>query len=384
LAGPLDGVRVVEIGGIGPGPFAAMLLGDMGAEVIRVDRPSAIRRNRARNLDVMLRNRRSIAVDMKSRPGRDVVLDLLPEADVLIEGFRPGVMERLGLGPEACLERNARLIYGRMTGWGQDGPYSTKAGHDINYIALAGVLAHCARQGEAPVPPLNLVGDFGGGGLLLALGVVCALLESQRSGTGQVVDAAMVDGAALMMTLFWGMRDMGQFDDNRPGTNLIDTGAPFYDAYQCKDGKYVSVGSIEPQFYRTLLERLGLDGDQSFAADQMDRESWPALKDAVAAQFRTRTRDEWCSIFEDSDACFAPVLAMTEAAEHPHNIARNTFVEAHGQRQPNAAPRFSRSAPELRLAPPRPGEHTREILMKLGMSDGQVDALIAEGAVVQG
>ncbi len=384
MAGPLEGVRVVEIGGIGPGPFAAMLLGDMGAEIIRVDRPSAICRNRLRNLDIMLRNRRSIAVDMKSPLGRSVVLDLLPAADVLIEGFRPGVMERLGLGPDACLERNARLIYGRMTGWGQDGPYSSKAGHDINYIALAGVLAHCAREGAAPVPPLNLVGDFGGGGLLLTLGVVCALLETHRSGVGQVVDAAMVDGAALMMTLFWGMRDMGQFDDSRPGTNLIDTGAPFYDVYQCRDGKYVSVGSIEPQFYTTLLEQLGLDGDPSFAADQMDRASWPVLKDTIAAQFRTRTRDEWCSIFEGTDACFAPVLTMAEAAEHPHNMARDTFVEAHGQRQPNTAPRFSRTQPELRLAPPRPGEHTRDILAELGMSEEQVDALIAEGAVVQG
>jgi alpha-methylacyl-CoA racemase len=384
MAGPLDGVLVVEIGGIGPGPFAAMLLGDMGAEVIRVDRPSATRGNRPRNLDVMLRNRRSIAIDMKCAQGRDTVLSLVPAADVLIEGFRPGVMERLGLGPEACLERNPRLVYGRMTGWGQDGPYSAAAGHDINYIALAGVLAYCAREGQAPVPPLNLVADFGGGGMLLALGIVCALLERGRSGAGQVIDAAMVDGSALMMTLFWGMRDMGLFDDSRPGTNLIDTGAPFYDVYQCKDGSYISVGSIEPQFYRMLLQHLELDRDPSFAARQMDRTNWPVLKKSIAARFRTKTRDEWCGILEGTDVCFAPVLTMTEAAEHPHNVARGTFVAAHGQRQPNAAPRFSRTRPELRRPAPRPGEHSRAILAELGMGDEQVDALLAAGAVVQG
>jgi alpha-methylacyl-CoA racemase len=302
-------------------------------------------------------------------------------ADGLIEGFRPHVMERLGIGPEVCLERNPRLVFGRMTGWGQSGMLAEAAGHDINYISLAGALAHFGRQGQAPVPPLNMVGDFGGGGMLLAFGVVCALLEAQRSGHGQVVDAAMVDGAAVLMSMFWSFRSIGLFDESQRGTNLLDTGAHFYDVYECSDGQYVSIGSIEPQFYAELMRLTGLDGDAEFTR-QMDKSAWPHLKQRLAEVFATKTRDEWSELMEATDVCFAPVLTMTEAAQHPHNVERGTFVDVAGTVQPAPAPRFSRTAAEITRAPAHPGQHSAEILRDWGIDAARIDALIASGAVV--
>jgi alpha-methylacyl-CoA racemase len=379
--GPLQGVKVIELAGIGPGPFCAMLLADMGAEVIRVERAAAVRGGDPDQppKDVLLRNRRSIGVDLKNPAGAEVVLRLVERADVLIEGFRPGVTERLGLGPEACLARNPRLVYGRMTGWGQDGPYAQAAGHDINYIALAGALEPIGRRGQAPVPPLNLVGDFGGGGMFLAFGVVCALLESRSSGQGQVVDAAMVDGAAVLMSMFWGLRAQGFWSPER-GTNLLDTGAHFYDVYECADGGYVSIGSIEPQFYAELLRLSGL-GDDPDLTPQMDRARWPAMKEKVAALFRTRTRDEWCKIMEHTDVCFAPVLSLAEAPDHPHNRARGTFCEVAGVTQPSPAPRFSRTGPELGRPPAHPGQHTDEVLAGHGFGPEEIAQLRQDGAV---
>jgi alpha-methylacyl-CoA racemase len=298
-------------------------------------------------------------------------------ADALIEGFRPGVTERLGLGPDVCLARNPRLVYGRMTGWGQDGPYAQGAGHDINYIALAGCLAHIGRRGEAPTPPINLVGDFGGGGMLLAVGVLAALLEASRSGRGQVVDAAMVDGAALLMTAFHAPTALGSWRER--GTNRIDTGSHFYDVYECADGEYVSIGSIEPQFYAELRRLAGLDGPEWDA--QGDRKRWPELKERIAEVFRTKTRDEWCKIMDATDVCFAPVLTIPEAYEHPHNVARNTFVESGGFRQPAPAPRFSRTAPEIAGPPAHPGQHTDDVLARFGFSEEDVAQLRESGAV---
>jgi alpha-methylacyl-CoA racemase len=383
MPGPLAGYRIIELAGIGPGPFAAMLLADMGADVIRVDRTQAVRGPApdTPHRDVMLRGRRSVAIDLKHADGVATLLDLVEAADALLEGFRPGVMERLGAGPDECLARNPRLVYGRMTGWGQDGPYAQAAGHDINYISLAGALAHFGRAGQAPVPPLNLIGDFGGGGMFLAYGVVCALLEAQRSGAGQVVDAAMVDGSAVLMTMFWGFSQLGMFDERARGTNLLDTGAHFYDVYRCADGEYVSIGSIEPQFYAELLRLAGLDGDAQFAA-QMDRAAWPGLKERLADLFATKTRDEWCALMEHTDVCFAPVLTMSEAAKHPHNVERATFVELDGMVQPAPAPRFTRTVPEVARPPAHPGQHTRDALADWGIPPERIDALLAAGAVV--
>ncbi len=380
--GPLAGTRIIEIAGIGPGPFAAMMLADMGAEVIRVERTQAVRGPApdAAHWDVLLRGRRNIAIDLKSEEGVEVLLGLVKKADALIEGFRPGVMERLGVGPEDCAKVNPKLVYGRMTGWGQDGPYGPRAGHDINYIALAGALAHFARKGEAPVPPLNMVGDFGGGGMFLAFGVVCALLEAKTSGKGQVVDAAMVDGSAALMSMFWGFKNIGMFDENAPGTNLLDTGAHFYDVFECKDGKFVSIGSIEPQFYALLLETTGLQGDERFA-NQMDKTRWEDLKEVLRGVFMTKTRDEWCQIMEGTDICFAPVLTMSEAAQHPHNVERQTFLTLDGVTQPAPAPRFSRTTPTISTRPAHPGEHTREILADWGFENSKIDSLIASKAV---
>jgi alpha-methylacyl-CoA racemase len=372
--GPLEGVKVIEIAGIGPGPFAAMMLCDMGAEVVRVERaPTRRPADPAQPpLDVMGRGRRSVSVDLKHPQGVETVLRLVEGADVLTEGFRPGVMERLGLGPETCLARNPGLVYGRMTGWGQEGPLASAAGHDINYIALAGALHPIGRAGEAPVPPLNLVGDFGGGGMLLAFGVVCALVERGRSGRGQVVDAAMVDGAAVLMTLMHGLRAMGFWKDER-GANLLDTGAHFYDVYETKDGKYVSVGSIEPQFYAQLLELGGLrDAD---LPPQMDRARWPEAKERIREVFLGKTQEEWCQIMEGSDVCFAPVLTMGEAPEHPHNKHRGTFVRVAGVTQPGPAPRFSRTAAEIARPPAHPGQHTDEVLREFGFSDEELARL---------
>ena len=378
--GPLEGVRVIEIAGIGPGPFCAMMLADMGADVIRVDRAATVRGGDpdVPPADVMNRGRRSIGVDLKSPEGVETVLRLVEGADALIEGFRPGVAERLGIGPDECLARNPRLAYGRMTGWGQDGPYAPTAGHDINYIALAGALESFGRAGEAPVPPLNMVGDFGGGGMLLAFGVVCAIVEARTSGSGQVVDAAKVDGAATLMTFVHGLAAMGVWHDER-GTNMLDTGAHFYDVYETSDGEYVSIGSIEPQFYAELREKLGLDDEEWDA--QMDRASWPDKKARIAAVFRTRTRDEWCDLLEGSDVCFAPVLSFVEAPSHPHNVARGTFTEVAGVVQPRPAPRFSRTDGGIRRPPPHAGQHTDEVLADAGFSADELASLRASGAV---
>ena len=382
MAGPLSGYRIVEIAGIGPGPFAAMMLADMGAEVIRVDRAQSVRgpAPEAPFFDLLQRGRKNIAIDLKNPQGVETLLQLIEKADAVIEGFRPGVMERLGIGPDVCLARNPKLVFGRMTGWGQEGMYGQAAGHDINYISLAGALAHFARPGETPLPPLNMVGDFGGGGMFLAYGVVCALLEAQKSGKGQVVDTAMVDGAAVLMTMFWAFKSIGMHDENNPGTNLLDTGAHFYDAYRCKDDKFISIGSIEPQFYAELLRLTGLDADPEFAS-HMDRTKWSSLKPKVTAVYATKTQAEWCAIMEATDVCFAPVLTMSEAAQHPHNKERNTFVESHGVMQPAPAPRFSRTKTSLDQPPAHPGQHTSEVLTAWGIGD--VESLIASGAIKQ-
>jgi len=370
--GPLTGIRVVEMAGLGPGPFAGMMLADMGADVIRIERPGTTPLFPEPKFDVMNRGRRSLILDVKKPEGVEAVLDLVEQADALIEGFRPGVMESLGLGPESCLERNPRLVYGRVTGWGQDGPLAHAAGHDINFIALAGALHSCGHRGERPVPPLNMVGDFGGGGMLLAFGVVCALLEAQRSGEGQIIDAAMVDGTASLMALIHGMLACGFWRDER-GVNLVDSGAHFYDTYETADGKWVAVGSIEPHFYALLLDRVGID-DPEFEV-QLDPTKWPELREKLAAVFKTRTRDQWCEIMEGTDACFAPVLSLEEAPEHPHNVARETFVEVDGVRQPAPAPRFSRTPGQIASPPPNPGEHTESVLRDWGFSEIRISEL---------
>jgi alpha-methylacyl-CoA racemase len=367
--GPLKGIKIIELAGIGPGPFCAMLLSDLGAEVIRVDR---IENAGQKNAGALLRGRRSIAVDLKNPRGVATVLKLVDKADALLEGFRPGVTERMGLGPDVCLKRNPRLVYGRMTGWGQDGPMSQAAGHDINYIALTGALHSVQREGGPPVPPLNLVGDFGGGALYLAVGVLAALLEARSSGKGQVVDTSMVDGAAHLMMMFYEMRATGFWTDT-PGTNLLDTGAPFYDAYETKDGKYVSLGSIEPKFYAELLRLSGLEKEE--LPPQMDRTQWPALKRRVAEVMRTKTREEWCRIMEGSDVCFGPVLTLAEAPKHRHNVARQTFIEVGGVVQPAPAPRFSRTQNDAPRPPAIPGENGAEILSDWGFSSDEIGGL---------
>jgi alpha-methylacyl-CoA racemase len=378
--GPLKGVKVLEVAGIGPGPFAAMMLADMGAEVLRIDRAGSVRGGDPARppLDPLARGRRSVGIDLKQPDGVELLLELVEGADGLLEGFRPGVAERLGFGPEVCLARNPTLVYGRMTGWGQDGPYAHTAGHDINYIALAGALAHLGRAGEPPTPPINLVGDFGGGGMLMAFGMVCGLLETSRSGQGQVIDAAMVDGAALLMTMMHGFAAMGMWNDER-GTNLLDTGAHMYDVFETSDGKWVSIGSLEPQFYAELLDKLPVDPAEF--ANQHDRSAWPVMKEKLAAVFRTRTRDEWCEVFEGSDVCFAPVLTMREAQDHPHNRQRNTFVEVAGLPQPAPAPRFSRTPAGLPTAPPHAGQHTDAALADWGVDAGRLRDL-RSGCVV--
>ena len=378
--GPLAGFKMIEMAGIGPGPFCAMVLADLGAEVIRVDRAAAASGGDPDTppADILNRGRRSVAIDLKHPDGVATVLDLVAGADAIIEGFRPGVMERLGLGPDVCLERNPRLVYGRMTGWGQDGPYAHTAGHDINYIALSGALDPVGRRGGPPTPPLNMVGDFGGGAMLLALGLCAALLETSRSGQGQVIDAAMVDGSALLTTMFHSFIAMGIWEDER-GSNMLDTGAHFYDAYETADGEYVSVGSIEPQFYAELLEHTGLEGEE--LPWQHDRAQWPALKDRIAEIFKQKTRAEWCEIMEGTDVCFAPVLSLTEAPEHPHNQHRGTFVEVAGIVQPGPAPRFSRTPGEVRCPPPHAGQHTDEALADWGLPADRIAELRASGAV---
>ena len=380
MPGPLAGLKIIEIAGIGPGPFCAMMLADMGAEVIRVDRAQSVMGGdpAAPPADVLNRGRRSIGVDLKNPDGVEAVLSLIETADGLIEGLRPGVMERLGLGPDAALARNPKLVYGRMTGWGQDGPYAPSAGHDINYIALAGALEPIGRRGEAPVPPLNLVGDFGGGGMLLAYGLVCGLLNAQRSGEGQVVDAAMVDGAAVLMTMFHAFRAMGIWEDER-GTNLLDTGAHFYDVYETSDGKYVSIGSIEPQFYAELLRLTGLEAED--LPYQHDKGEWPALKVRLAGIFKTKTRDAWCEVMEGTDVCFAPVLSLAEAPQHPHNVHRGTFVELNGVVQPAPAPRFSGTPATVARPPAHAGQHTDEVLADWGFDPDRIAKLRSANAI---
>jgi alpha-methylacyl-CoA racemase len=374
--GPLKGIKIIEMAGIGPGPFCGMVLADLGAEVIRVDRASA--KGTGSRQEASNRGKKSIAVDLKSKEGVEIVLKLVQEADAIFEGFRPGVMERLGLGPEECMELNESLVYGRMTGWGQDGPLANAAGHDINYISLSGALAAIGRPGSPPVPPLNLIGDFGGGGMLLALGLVSALLESKQSGKGQVVDAAMTDGSALLMTMIYTMQSSGFWKDSM-GSNMLDGGAHFYDTYECSDGKFISLGSIEPQFYKLLCDLAGFDNNLSL--DQMSRDSWPEKKKAVKEIILTKTREEWCQIMEGTDVCFAPVLNMEEAPNHPHNKARQTFIELEGATQPAPAPRFSRTNPEVQSSPSLVGEHTDEILQSLNLGADEIEKLKTSGSV---
>jgi alpha-methylacyl-CoA racemase len=376
MAGPLSGYKIIEISGIGPGPFGAMMLADMGAEMIRVERPGGgMYPDPA--ADLLSRSRRCISVDLKKPEGVETVLRLIESHDGIIEGFRPGVMERLGLGPDVCLARNPSLVYGRMTGWGQDGPLASAAGHDINYIALAGALHPIGRRGQPPTVPLNLVGDFGGGGLILAYGVVCALLERVKSGKGQVVDAAMVDGAATLMTIFHSTQQLGFTNDER-GTNLLDSGSHFYDCYETSDGGWISIGSFEPQFYSLLLEKLELD-PESFPQMEMDR--WPELKERIAELFKRKTRDEWCELLEGTDVCFAPVLTIAEARSHPHNVARGTFIEIDGFGQPRPSPRFSRTDSEVSRSPASTGQHTDEVLSEAGWSSGEIAELRELGAI---
>jgi alpha-methylacyl-CoA racemase len=379
--GPLASFRIIEMAGIGPAPFAATLLSDMGAEVIRVDRREAADLGlpgREPKFDVLHRGRRSLAVDLKTEAGCAVVKRLAAKADALIEGFRPGVMERLGLSPEELLQINPRLVFGRMTGFGQNGPLAQAAGHDINYIALAGVLHAIGRKGEGPVPPLNLVGDFGGGGMFLAFGVVCALLEAQKSGKGQVVDAAMVDGAAYLAAGIYGLYSQGTWADER-GVNVIDSGAPWYDVYKTKDGKWLSVGAIERRFYAELVEKLGLS--RAELPKQHDRKGWPVLRERFAAAIASRTRDEWERVFEGSDACVAPVLALGEVESHPHNVARATFVRRDGVLQPGPAPRYSRTRCEM--GPPGRGRgvDSEAVLGDWGFAPGEIDGLKKAGVV---
>jgi len=371
--GPLHGVKVVEIASIGPGPFAAMMLADMGADVIRLERADGGGFGSG-SWNHMHRGRPSVACDLKSEQGRALVLRLCEEADALVEGFRPGVMERLGLGPEDVAARNPKLVYGRMTGYGQEGPMAGVAGHDINYISLSGALGSIAREGERPLFPLNLVGDFGGGGMLLALGVLAAVIEARESGGGQVVDASMVEGASVMMTLIHAMREIGMWTD-RPGTNLLDSGAHFYEVYECSDGGFIAVGALEPQFYAKLLEVLGLDPAQF---PQMDRSRWPELKERFAATFKTRTRDEWATVLEPVDACATPVLSLAEAPGHPHNAARDSFIELGGRLQPAPAPRFSRTPAGVPAPPSEPGADTATALAGWGLGADELAELAGD------
>lgn len=377
--GPLHGLRVVELAAIGPAPMCGMLLADLGADVIRVDRLAAAELGvpTAPRFDVSARGKRSVALDLKAPAARDAALALVDRADVLIEGWRPGVAERLGLGPDVCLMRNPALVYGRMTGFGQSGPLASTAGHDLTYIALTGAL-HAIGAADRPTPPLNLVGDFGGGAMLLAAGILAALVERGRSGQGQVVDAAMVDGAALLMGMFHGLRAAGQWDAGARRGNLLDGGAPFYDVYETADGRFLAVAPLESKFFAVFAGRLGLD--PALAAARDDRRAWPALREAIAERLRTRTRDEWAAVFADSDACVAPVLTIDEAPRHPHAVARQAYVDLDGMVQPAVAPRFSRSRPEVPPPPAEPGADTTAVLREAGLSAEAIAALLASHA----
>ena len=376
--GPLAGVKIVEFAGIGPGPMCAMLLADLGADIIRVDRidpaPVKFRTN------ILNRNRPSISLDLKHPDGKEAALRLITSADALFEGFRPGVMERLGLGPDECLARNPKIVYGRMTGWGQDGPLAMAAGHDINYIALTGALHSIGPKDGPPSPPLNVIGDFGGGALYLALGLVSAILNARQTGKGQVLDVAMVDGAASLITAAYGLRSLGVWKDER-GSNTLDGGAYYYGAYETKDGKYISIASIEPQFYAELVQRLGLEKEDLPA--QHDRDQWPAMRKRLETLFRQKTRDEWCTVLEGTDVCFAPVLTLGEAPSHPHNKTRNAFIKVDGVVQPGPAPRFSGTPLEVRYGPPAPGANTVEVLGDWGFSKADVAALLESGGAWQ-
>jgi alpha-methylacyl-CoA racemase len=376
----LQGVKIVELAGIGPGPFAGMLLSDMGADIVRVDRAGQVNPGLfdKPNLEPLYRGRRSIGVDLKNPEGVELVLRLVDQADALMEGYRPGVTERLGLGPDVCLARNPKLVYGRMTGWGQDGPMAQAAGHDINYIALAGALAHFGRTGGKPTPPINVVGDFGGGGMFMAFGIVCGILEAQRSGKGQVLDVAMVDGTATLMSMMWGLKQIGAWDESL-GANFLDTGAPFYDTYETADGKFISLGSLEPQFYAELIKRLGLE-DEGLPG-QMDRGNWQILRTRFTELFKTKTRDEWDAILAGTDACYAPVLTMSEATNNEHIVARETIIKRDGVPQPAPAPRFSRTTAEVQRSAPWPGQHTDEALAEWGLGAADVAKLRETGAI---
>ena len=376
--GPLHGIRILELAGIGPGPFCGMMLADMGAEVIRIERPGG-NPMAAAGHSVMFRNRRSLALDLKHPAGIATVRRMCRQADALFEGFRPGVAERLGIGPEDCLKENPKLVYGRMTGWGQTGPLAQTAGHDINYISLSGALHAIGRRGDRPVPPLNLVGDFGGGGMMLAFGIVCGLLEARGSGQGQVIDSSMVEGSAALMAMFFSMRKEGSFSGPR-GAHMLDTGAPFYEVYETRDGQYVSIGSIEPQFYAILSKELQLDPKEY--GSQLDLRRWPEQKEKIAALFKQKTREEWCAIFEGSDVCFAPVLSIDEAPAHPHNRARQSFIEVGGMTQPAPTPRFSRTPPPQPLPAQPVGRDSREVLLSFGFEEAEVTELLAQKAVV--
>ena len=381
MPGPLSGFKIIEMVGIGPAPFTSMMLADMGAEVLRVDRVSGggFLSGGGGPADVLGRNRKSASINVKDPRGVEAVLDLVDRADGFIEGLRPGVMERLGLGPDVCLARNPGLVYGRMTGWGQSGTYMNDVGHDINYIAITGALHTVGRAGQRPTPPVNYLGDFGGGGMLLAFGMVTALLERSRSGEGQVVDAAMCDGAALLSASIFGAAHAG-FWDETPGNNMLDTGSHFYDVYECKDGGYVSVGAIEPQFYAAFLEVLGLSGEE--LPHQMDKSAWPKLKTRVEEIFKTRTRDEWCAAMEGREVCFAPVLKMTEAASHPHNASRGVYVEVEpGKYQPAPAPRFSRTEVGVDSVASVPGSDTTECLQAWGFDASRIESLRGDGVI---
>jgi len=376
--GPLNGVKVIEVASLAPAPFGCMVLADLGADVLRIDRPDRSGRQQLPPVDPLSRSRRSIRIDLKNPAGVDILLRLAADADVLVEAFRPGVAERLGFGPEACAERNPRLVFARMTGWGQEGPLATTAGHDIDYIAVSGSLDPIGREGERPVPPLNLIGDFGGGGMLLVIGVLSALLERERSGLGQVIDVAMVDGSAMLASFLYGLLAAGAWQDGR-GTNVLDGGAPFYDTYTTADGLHMAVGALEPKFYAELLARLGLD--EAGLPAQYDRSGWPELRARLTEAFAGRTQAEWVAAFDGSDACVAPVVSPRNAPAHPHNAARGTFIDVGGVVQPAPAPRFARTPSGPPSPPVKPGSDTREVLAELGLTPAEIADLSDSGAV---
>lgn len=379
MAGPLAGLRIVEFAGIGPGPFCGMMLADHGADVLRIDRLGAKGLVSAPERDFLNRSRKSVAVDLKSAEGLAFVRRLCKSADAVFEGFRPGVMERLGLGPDVLIGDNPRLVYGRMTGWGQTGPYAQAAGHDINYIALSGALHATGRAGQRPTPPMNLIGDFGGGGLMLAFGMVAALLSARQTGRGQVVDCAMTEGSAVLMSMIYSLRDQGLWRDDR-GVNLLDSGAHFYDAYETADGRFISIGPVEPHFYQLLLERIGLADDEAFQA-QNDPASWPKLKARLEKIFRARTRDEWCDLLEGTDACFAPVMSLEEAPHHPHNRAREAFVSVNGGLQPAPAPRYSETRTATPSAMVSGATQVTPLLEAMGVGRHELDRLREQGVI---